>query len=54
VIGLGHGFVEAVAPVIVITLCIGVGKAGWLALAVIVMAAGYLCSLIERRWAHAI
>ena len=52
VIGLGHGFVEAVAPVIVITLCIGGGKAGWVALALIVTVAGFLCALIERRWAR--
>ncbi|GAA2716544.1 MFS transporter [Actinoplanes palleronii] len=50
VIGLGHGFVEAVAPAIVITLCINTGKIGWVALAVIVMVAGFLCALIERRW----
>jgi len=49
VIGLGHGFVEAVAPVIVITLCIDGGKAGWIALALIVTVAGFLCALIERR-----
>ncbi len=36
VIGLGHGFVEAVAPVIVITLCIDVGKVGWVVLGLIV------------------
>jgi hypothetical protein len=54
VIGLGHGFVEAVAPVIVITLCIDGGKAGWVALALIVTVAGFLCALIERRWARTV
>ncbi|GIF45678.1 MFS transporter [Asanoa ferruginea] len=49
VIGLGHGFVEAVAPVIVITLCIDGGKAGWVALALIVTVAGYLCAFISNR-----
>jgi hypothetical protein len=52
VIGLGHGFVEAVAPVIVITLCIGGGKIGWVTLALIVTLAGFLCALIERHWAR--
>lgn len=52
VIGLGHGFVEAVAPVIVITLCIDGGKIGWVALALIVTVAGFLCALIERHWAR--
>ncbi|GIF63410.1 hypothetical protein Ais01nite_14450 [Asanoa ishikariensis] len=50
VVGLGHGFIEAVAPVVVITLCIDGGRLGWVALAVIVTVAGYLCALIERRW----
>jgi hypothetical protein len=54
VIGLGHGFVEAVAPVIVITLCIDGGEAGWVALALIVTVAGFLCALIERRWARTV
>jgi hypothetical protein len=53
VIGLGHGFVEAIAPVIVITLCIGVGKIGWVILALTVTVAGLLCALIERYWACA-
>ncbi|MEV4623330.1 MFS transporter [Asanoa sp. NPDC049573] len=53
VIGLGHGFVEAVAPVIVITLCIDGGRAGWVALALIVTVAGFGCALIERHWARA-
>ncbi|MEV4539837.1 MFS transporter [Asanoa sp. NPDC049518] len=49
VVGLGHGFVEAVAPVVVITLCIDGGRLGWVALALVVLVAGYLCALIERR-----
>ncbi|SNT64670.1 Major Facilitator Superfamily protein [Asanoa hainanensis] len=53
VVGLGHGFVEAVAPVVVITLCIEGGKLGWVALALVVTVAGWLCALIERRWPHA-
>jgi hypothetical protein len=52
VIGLGHGFIEAVAPVIVITLCIDAGLVGWVALGLIVTVAGFLCALIERRWAR--
>jgi MFS family permease len=52
VIGLGHGFVEAAAPVLVITLCINGGKGGWIALAAIVIVAGYACAVIERRWAR--
>ncbi|GAA4608187.1 hypothetical protein BJY16_006712 [Actinoplanes octamycinicus] len=52
VIGLGHGFVEAVAPVVVITLCVDGGTPGWVALAVIVTVAGWLCALIERRGAR--
>ncbi|MFC5001079.1 MFS transporter [Dactylosporangium cerinum] len=52
VIGLGHGFVEAVAPVVVMTLCIGAGKVGWVTLALIVTVAGLLCARIERHWAR--
>ncbi|WP_189335367.1 MFS transporter [Actinoplanes ianthinogenes] len=48
VIGLGHGFVEAIAPVIVIALCVDGGAPGWIALALVVTVAGYLCTLIER------
>jgi hypothetical protein len=51
VIGFGHGLSEAVAPVIVITMCINGGKLGWVALGVIVTAAGYVCAMIERHWA---
>lgn len=52
VVGLGHGFIEALAPVIVITLCIDVGKPGWIILGVVVTVAGFLCALIERRWSR--
>jgi hypothetical protein len=52
VMGLGHGFVEAVAPVIVITMCINGGKLGWVILGVIVTLAGFVCAFIERRWAR--
>jgi hypothetical protein len=52
VMGLGHGFVEAIAPVIVITMCINGGKLGWVGLGVIVTVAGFACALIERRWAR--
>jgi hypothetical protein len=37
-----------VAPVIVITLCINGGKLGWIALALVVTVAGFICALIER------
>jgi hypothetical protein len=50
VMGLGHSFVAAVAPVIVITLCINAGEVGWIALAVVVTVAGFICALIERHW----
>jgi hypothetical protein len=50
VMGLGHSFVAAVAPVIVITLCINGGEVGWIALAVVVTVAGFICALIERHW----
>jgi hypothetical protein len=50
VVGLGHGFIEALAPAVVITLCIDVGKAGWIVLGLVVTVAGFLCALIERRW----
>jgi hypothetical protein len=50
VIGIGHGFIEAVAPIIVITLCIDVGRSGWALLGLVVTAAGFFCALIERHW----
>jgi hypothetical protein len=52
VMGLGHGFSEAVAPIVVISMCISGGKPGWIALAALVMAAGWVGALIERSWAR--
>jgi MFS family permease len=52
VMGLGHGFSAAVAPVIVITLCVNVGTYGWIALGVVVAVAGFACALIERQWSR--
>ncbi|GAA2356917.1 MFS transporter [Catellatospora methionotrophica] len=51
VMGLGHGIAEAVAPAVVITLCISAGKLGWVALGVIVTVAGVVCAMVERHWA---
>lgn len=48
VFGLGHGLVEALAPIIVISACISWGKPGWLVLGVVVTAGGFACALIER------
>lgn len=52
VMGLGHGLAAAVAPVIVITLCVNGGTYGWIALALVVTVAGFICALIERHWAR--
>ena len=52
VFGLGHALTEAAAPVIVITMCIDWGKAGWIVLALIVTVASFLCALVERIWAR--
>ncbi|MBG0560205.1 MFS transporter [Actinoplanes aureus] len=52
VIGLGQGFVEALAPVIVIALCINVGAFGWIALGLLVTAASFAGAIVERRWAR--
>ncbi|MFJ8313539.1 MULTISPECIES: MFS transporter [unclassified Streptomyces] len=52
VMGLGHGFAEAVAPLVVITMCVNWGKPGWIVLAVIVTVAGFLCALVERLWSR--
>ncbi len=52
-IGFGHGLSEAVAPAIVITMCVSGGTTGWIALGIIVTVAGFVCALIERRWATA-
>jgi MFS family permease len=51
VIGLGTGLVEALAPIVVIVLCINVGKPGWILIGLIVAAAGFACAIVERRWA---
>lgn len=48
VFGLGHGLIEALAPVIVISMCITWGMPGWLVLAAVVTVAGFVCALIER------
>ncbi|MEV0455742.1 MFS transporter [Catellatospora methionotrophica] len=53
VIGFGHGLSEAVAPIIVITMCINGGMIGWIALGVVVTVAGIVCAMIERHWATA-
>lgn len=52
VMGLGYGFAEAVAPIVVISMCINWGKPGWIVLALLVMAAGFVCALIERSWSR--
>lgn len=52
VMGLGHGFSEAVAPIVVIAMCVNWGKPGWIVLAVIVTVAGFICALIERSWSR--
>lgn len=48
VFGLGHGLVEALAPIIVISTCITWGKPGWVLLGVVVTVAGFACAFIER------
>ena len=50
--GLGHGLVEALAPIVVIAMCINWGKPGWIVLAVVVTVAGFACMLVERFWAR--
>lgn len=50
--GMGDGLAAAVAPAIVIPLCINGGMAGWIALAVVVAVAGSACGLIEKHWAR--
>ncbi|GAA1796078.1 MFS transporter [Planosporangium flavigriseum] len=52
VMGLGHSIAAAVAPVIVITLCVNGGIYGWVALALVVSIAGFVCALVERHWAR--
>ncbi|MBY8884712.1 MFS transporter [Streptomyces sp. PTM05] len=48
VIGLGHGFSEAVAPIVVIAMCVDWGKPGWIVLALVVAVAGFVCAVMER------
>lgn len=48
VFGLGHGLVEALAPIIVISTCITWGKPGWILLGVVVTLGGFACAFIER------
>ncbi|MEX0169020.1 MFS transporter [Streptomyces sp. LMG1-1-1.1] len=52
VMGLGHGLAEAVAPIVVISMCINWGKPGWIVLALVVMAGGFVCAFIERVWSR--
>ncbi|MEI5097678.1 MFS transporter [Streptomyces sp. PmtG] len=53
VMGLGHGLSEAVAPIVVIAMCVNWGKPGWIVLGLIVAVAGFVCALIERAWSRA-
>ncbi len=50
VMGLGQSIAAAVAPAIVIPLCLDGGIYGWFALGVVVSVAGLMCALIERHW----
>ncbi|MEU4062679.1 MFS transporter [Streptomyces wedmorensis] len=50
--GLGYGLAEAVAPIVVISMCVNWGKPGWLVLGLVVMAASFVCVLVERLWAR--
>ncbi|MDG4755833.1 MFS transporter [Micromonospora sp. WMMD718] len=50
--GLGQGFAAAIAPAIVIPVCVNGGLVGWVALAVVVAVAGFLCALIEKHWSR--
>ncbi|MFE9193551.1 MFS transporter [Micromonospora sp. NPDC007208] len=52
VMGLGQSIAAAVAPAIVIPLCLNGGLYGWVALGVVVAVAGFVCALIERHWAR--
>lgn len=52
VMGLGQAIAAAVAPAIVIPLCLNGGLYGWVALGVVVSVAGFMCELIERHWAR--
>jgi MFS family permease len=48
VFNVAHGLVEALAPLVVISLCITGGKAGWMVLAAIVTVAGFASAAVER------
>jgi MFS family permease len=50
VMGMGQSIAAAVAPAIVIPLCLDGGLYGWVALGVVVSVAGFMCALIERYW----
>lgn len=52
VFNLGYGLTEAVAPLVVIAMCVNWGKPGWIVLGVLVTAAGFVCALVERIWAR--
>lgn len=49
VFNVAHGLAEALAPLVVIALCITGGKAGWMALAAIVTAASLASAIVEHR-----
>ncbi|MFF5026858.1 MFS transporter [Streptomyces collinus] len=53
VFGLGYGLTEAVAPIVVIGMCVNSGRTGWIVLGVVVTVAGFVCALVERVWARA-
>ncbi len=46
--GLGHQLVEAVAPFVVISLCVSWGKPGWIVVALIVTLAGFASAAVSR------
>ncbi|MFJ5828288.1 MFS transporter [Streptomyces sp. NPDC093089] len=50
--GFGHGLIEAVAPIIVIAMCVDWGAPGWIALGLVVALAGFVCALAERTWSR--
>ncbi|WDZ86241.1 MFS transporter [Micromonospora cathayae] len=52
VMGFGESLAAAVAPVIVLTLCLDGGMYGWVALGVVVSVAGFVCALIEKHWSR--
>lgn len=48
VFNFAHGLIESLAPLVVISLCITGGKAGWMVLAGIVTVAGFASGVVER------